>query len=98
MKMLKKLLLGGKLCYKHAIATQNVFRHIVHRAEAKRMKVNTAKTAMICISDSLNFKTNTYIEDKDGNRIESGEKLKMLGWHFSSKTTVEAHIEVLKRQ
>ena len=83
---------------KHAIPTQNVFRHVIRRAEERGMKVNTAKTNMICVSDCLNHMARSYILDSDGNRIESSDKMKILGWHFSSKPTVEAHVNVLKRR
>ena len=62
------------------------------------MKVNTKKTNLICISDSLNYKTCAYIEDRDGVQIESGERLKLLGWHFSSRPNVDAYLEVMKRR
>ena len=50
------------------------------------------------VSDSLNYRTSAYILDRDGVRIESGDKMKILGFHFSSRPTVDAHIEVLKRR
>ena len=46
---------------KHAVATQNVFRHVVRAAEKKGMRVNASKTNMLCISDSLNFKASCFI-------------------------------------
>ena len=88
----------GEEKIKHAIATQNVFRHIVKNAEGKGMKVNAGKTGMICISDSLNTKNGAFIYDREGQKIESGAHLKVLGWHFSPKPTVAAHIEVVKRR
>ena len=83
---------------KHAVGSQNAFRHIVRRAEAKGMKVNTSKTGLLCVSDALNFRATAYIEDRDGNRIESGTGLKVLGWHFSERPTVTAQIESLKKK
>ena len=83
---------------KHAVATQNVFRHVIQAAENKGMKVNASKTNMICISDSLTFKASCFIQDRDGNRIDAGDKLKVLGWHFSSRPTVDAYIAVLTRR
>ena len=62
------------------------------------MKVNASKTGMVCISDSMNTENHAYIYDKDGQKIESGDHLKVLGWHFSSRPTVSAHMEVLKRR
>ena len=90
--------LGDPVRVKRATASQNVFRHITRRAEEKGMKVNTKKTNLLCISDSLNYKTCTYLEDRDGVRIDSGDKLKLLGWHFSSRPTVDAYLDVLKRR
>ena len=83
---------------KHAIASQNVFRHIVRRAEAKGMKVNTQKTNLLCISDSQNHSTAAFILDAAGSRIESCPSMKMLGFHFSSRPNMDAHVAVLKRR
>ena len=83
---------------KHAIPTQNVFRHVVRRAEERGMRVNSSKTGMLCISDSLNYKTAAFILDADGQKIESGPSLKVLGWHFSQKPTADAQIAVLKKR
>ena len=83
---------------KHAVATQNVFRHIVRQAERKGMKVNATKTNMICISDSLHHRTSAHMFDREGTRIDSGEHLKVLGWHFSTRPTVHAHIDIVKRR
>ena len=83
---------------KHAVRSQNVFRHIVRRAERKGMKVNASKTNVICISDSQNFDVRAHFFDSDGTKISSGPKMKILGWHFSSSPTVAAHVEVIKRR
>ena len=90
--------LGVNHKIKQAIGTQNFFRHVVRRAENKGMKVNTSKTAMVCISASQNFVTSSFFLDVNGQRIDSGDKLKMLGWHFSSRPTVDAYLEVMKRR
>ena len=83
---------------KHAVPTQNVFRYVVGRAEERGMKVNTAKTGMVCISDSLNTRSAAFILDREGNKIESGQSLKVLGWHFSDRPTPDAQIAVLKKR
>ena len=83
---------------KQAMATQNVFRHVVRAAEKKGMRVNAAKTNMICVSDTFNFEASAFILDRDGVRVESTSKMKVLGWHFSSRPTPTAYIEVLKRR
>lgn len=48
--------------------------------------------------DTLNFEARSFILDKDGGRVESSGKMKVLGWHFSSKPTPAAYVEVLKRR
>ena len=62
------------------------------------MKINAKKTTMLCICDSQNFKVCSYITDADGGRVDSGDKMKVLGFHFSSRPTVDAYVEVLKRR
>ena len=55
---------------KKAIQAQNVFRHVVRRAEALGMVVNAAKTAMICMSGATDFVANSFILDADQERID----------------------------
>ena len=81
---------------KHDIQTQNVFRRVVARAESRGMVVNKKKTQMLCVSDALNYVAGGYLLDAENNRIESGNKLKVLGFHLDSRPTVHAHIDALK--
>ena len=62
------------------------------------MKVNVKKTNMICISDSQNHGTAAHIFDLDGEHVSSGARLKVLGWHFSNKPSVEAHLSIVRRR
>ena len=45
---------GQRTRLKHAIPTQNLFRHVVAKAQGKGMVVNAAKTQLLVVSDSLN--------------------------------------------
>ena len=76
---------------KLAINTQNGFRMIACNSRKLGMVVNAKKTGLLCVSDSLSYKAEAYIEDEEGNRIECVDSLKVLGFTFSSKPTVEAH-------
>ena len=78
---------------KHAVQAQNVFRHLVRRAEDIGMKVNTDKTGMVCFSDALAYKAEAFIEDADGQRLRCGETMKALGMRFSSRPDMSAHVE-----
>ena len=77
---------------KHAVNTQNLFRHVVGRAEAKG---NTDKTQLLVISDSPCHADQAYIEDIEGNELTSGPTMKVLGFYFSSEPTVAHHVEAL---
>ena len=54
---------------KHAVQSQNVFRHLVRGTEEIGMVVNASKTAMMCVSGASNFRADAYILDADQNRI-----------------------------
>ena len=77
---------------KHIIPTQNAFRSMTGNASSRGMVVNTAKTNHVCVSDALKYTPNTFFEDEAGVRIESGDSMKVLGFHFSNKPTVQLHI------
>ena len=52
---------------KQAVCTQNTFRRTIRNAESGiGMKVNTNKTNLLCISDSLTFKAEAFIRAEDG--------------------------------
>ena len=51
---------GVKTREKHAIPTQNAFRLVKRAAEDKGMRVNTMKTALLCISDAASYNCLLY--------------------------------------
>ena len=88
----------GDVKLKQAISSQNAFRSISANAEAIGMKVNAGKTNVLCISDALSYTPLTYIVDSEGERIEGKDCLKVLGFHFSDRPTVQLHVdETIKR-
>ena len=90
--------MGGKVRLKHAVNTQNLFRYIVGRAESRGMVVNTDKTNLLVVSDVLSYDPEAYIEDAEGNEITGGDSLKILGFTFSGRPTVSAHVDALRRK
>ena len=82
---------------KHAVQSQNVFRHIVKNAEEIGMKVNAAKTTLVCFSDSLSYKPDAYIEDSDGNVIRGAGKMKALGLRLSSSPNWNEHVAWIRK-
>ena len=82
----------------HAVRTQNLFRQIVRIAELKGMKVNSLKTMLLCISDSRTYEAGAYFLDSQGNRLDSGKTMKILGLHFSSRPDVSAQVDSICRK
>ena len=72
--------------------SQNAFRSITRRANDKGMIVNSRKTQMLVVSDSLTYTPRAYVEDRDGVRIGSSDSMKVLGFNFSNKPTMHAHV------
>ena len=62
------------------------------------MKVNHAKTNLLCVSDALSFVPEANFDPGDGNVLLSGHGMKLLGFHFSGRPTVKAHITALIKQ
>ena len=60
------------------------------------MVVNYRKTQILCISDAQNYAASSYLLDADGNKLESGATLKVLGFHLDGRRSVYAHIEALQ--
>ena len=83
---------------KHALPTQNAFRSVTTKAMEKGMVVNTKKTALMCVSDALNYRPSAYIYDQENNRIDSTTSMKVLGFYFSDRPTVDLHVQNVIRQ
>ena len=83
---------------KHDVQSQNVFRSVVRKATSIGMKDNTSKTNLLVISDSLNYETAAYIEGSDGEKIVSGDAMKIPGFWFSRRPKVALHVANLKKK
>ena len=83
---------------KHAIACQNSFKRIIRRLEEKGMKVNSAKTAMTCISGAQSYEARAHILTAEGEAVTSSSGMKVLGYHLSSRPTTHAHVQELRNK
>ena len=82
---------------KHAIASQNIFRRVVRNAESIGMKVNAAKTSQIYVSDSMSYKVQAHVTTMDGQRIECGDKMKILGFYFGNRPNCTRHVQAIRK-
>ena len=59
---------GGKFRDKHVVECQNTFRNTIRRAESKGMKVNAAKTAMLCSIGAQSYSARSHISPATGRK------------------------------
>ena len=78
-----------------AVRSQNLFKQIARIARMLGMKVNSAKTMVLCISDSRTYKASAFIEDEDGLEIGSVDKIKILGLNFSSRPDMSEQVDAI---
>ena len=78
---------------RRALSSQNAFRSMVRNAVKKGMKVNASKTCVLAISDSLSYVPKTFIENEEGEIIESSDSLKVLGFNFTNRPSVQAQVD-----
>ena len=62
------------------------------------MKVNGAKTTMLCVSGAQSYEARSHIRERDGDELRSGQSMKALGYHLSSKPGAHAHVKALEKR
>ena len=82
---------------KLAVRTQNLFRRIVHQAEAVGMKIHPGKTVAMYIAELKSYNPAVYFTDIAGGRVDSTNSMKILGVNFSSDPDMRAHVESIKK-
>ena len=75
-----------------------MFEIVQSNARGMGMVVNPTKTQLLCIAPANSAEVTSHIYLEDGSRIESGEEMTLLGFRFSSRPMVAAHLELLKQK
>ena len=88
---------AGQERIKWAVRTENLFRRIVHQAKSLGMIVNGSKTNMLCISELKSYDPRAFINDTDGNQVDSKDRMKILGFNFSSSPDMSAQVESIRK-
>ena len=60
---------------KHDALAQNMFRRVIQRATERGMVVNNKKTNILCVSDAISYKAESFVDDPEGMRVSSRQKL-----------------------
>ena len=61
------------------------------------MKINPHKTQMVCMSASTEFEVSSYIRIGE-EVVESGDTLKIVGFHFGKHPNINLHFENMKKK
>ena len=85
---------GKKYKEFHATRSECLFEHVAARARNKGMVVNDAKTAVLCIADTVIEDHNAYIR-AGTEKIIGGDELKVLGFTFTKSPTVNKHVSIV---
>ena len=83
---------------RHARICEDKFKIITENANSIGMKINEKKTQLICFSDSNFSNTKSFINIDDEDRIYSEDNMKVLGFIFSSKPGVGAHVDYMSKK
>ena len=95
----KSSYLRKKPCLKlHAQASESFFRNVVKNAATIGMTVNESKTQLLCLSTAIDSEVSSFIRTTTGGKIESGEHLKILGFHFNTNPSVECHVQEIEKK
>ena len=70
-----------------------IFRHISERATRKGLMVNSKKTNLLVMSASRSYQAKAHFYDQNGQRIDSTDSLKTLGFIFNEKADLSTQVE-----
>ena len=83
-------------CSIFAKRSEELINAITVNAANLGLRVNAKKTQMVCVAGQNTSRISTFIRDADsGSKVLSGDEMKILGFHFSSKPTVDLHVEYM---
>ena len=74
--------------------SERLFGRLNNLASEIGMKVNGKKTQLLCINPCVHNSVHSYIRH-EGERIESAEELKILGFTFDHRPNANRHVETI---
>ena len=81
----------------HAEECQHIFETVSENATQIGTVVNPSKTHLLCIAPVSSAEVSSYIETNEG-RIPSAPAMTLLGFSFSNRPTMAAHVELIKKK
>ena len=77
----------------HAEKSQAFYKTVAANVTGVGMKMNGLKTQLLCFSTAINYEVRSFI-CVEGQKIVSGDDLKLLGYHFGRRPRPDAHIKL----
>ena len=95
----EKINANGKInALARASKTESHLQTVEYNSAQRGMQINKTKTNMMCISAAKTYEPQSYVMALDGTKKETGEKMKILGFHFNSEPNVRYHMKLLHRR
>ena len=92
--------MGSEMCIRDrckARYSELVAGAVNKRAEEIGMRVNGNKTQLLMVSQPNGFNNRAYLT-VNGNKVESGNEMKLLGFVFGERPNADAHVKEIKRK
>ena len=80
----------------HATGCERFFHTVTKNAAEIGMRVNERKTQLLCLNTARHSNVSAYVRMADGSKIMSQSELKQLGFYFSSKATLDSHLQHMR--
>ena len=81
----------------HAGDLEREYEKITANSSKAGMVVNPAKTQLLCVNQAINYEVSAFM-NVEGNRIESADELRILGFHFDKKGDMKAQVRSIKKK
>ena len=94
-----RLLVENGVFFKEVVdlRTERLLQHISDRARSRGMKINAAKTSLVCISAATSFESRVRLE-LDGQTVRGQDQMKILGVTLDRDCTFRSHVDNLQRR
>ena len=82
----------------YAKRSEELMNAITTNAAELGLKVNSKKNQMVCLNGNMNCDITSFIRAQDGEKINSGQTMKILGFYFGTRPTVQSHIDEMTKK
>ena len=93
----KHVTAGKEEVHVHVWKSEALLMTVMQNARAIEMEVNPSKTQLLCITSAINYQVRSYIYS-DGQKLLSGDTLKLLDYTMCRRPNSDQHITDIRRK